>query len=125
MITGKLMALLLVFASCVPSAVVGFAFWAMERKIEQRDKREEEERKKRQKEQDDREQKRQENEFITLKCITAALALGEATARAVQRIPDANCNGDMHDALEYAVTVKHEQKEFIERQGIKNIYQTN
>ena len=48
----------------------------------------------------------------------AAIALGEATARAVQRIPDAHCNGDMKDALEYATDVKHKQKEFLAKQGV-------
>ena len=45
-------------------------------------------------------------------------ALGEATARAVQRIPDAHCNGDMHAALQYATDIKHRQKDFLDRQGI-------
>lgn len=48
----------------------------------------------------------------------AAIALGEATARAVQRIPDAHCNGDMKDALKYAADVKHKQKEFLAKQGV-------
>ena len=46
------------------------------------------------------------------------VALGEATAKAVQRIPDAHCNGDMKGALEYATTVKHRQKEFLTKQGV-------
>lgn len=48
----------------------------------------------------------------------AAIALGEATARAVQRIPDAHCNGDTKDALKYATDVKHKQKEFLAKQGV-------
>ena len=48
----------------------------------------------------------------------AAIALGEATARAVQRIPDAHCNGDMKDALKYAADVMHKQKEFLAKQGV-------
>ena len=48
----------------------------------------------------------------------AAIALGEATARAVQRIPDAHCNGDMHAALRYATDIKHQQKEFLAKLGI-------
>ena len=111
-------------AVCVPSAVVGFAFWMVEKRIEKRDKANEQARERRQREIDAREEKRQENEFMTLKCVNAALALGEATAKAVQRIPDAHCNGDMHAALEYAAQVKHEQKDFIERAGIQNIYHT-
>ena len=38
------------------------------------------------------------------------------------RIPDAHCNGDMHDALEYAGRIKHEQKDFLTEQGIESIY---
>ena len=49
------------------------------------------------------------------------LRLGEATARAVQRIPDAHCNGDMHAALDYAQKVKHEQKDFLNEQALKQI----
>ena len=57
-----------------------------------------------------------------MKSIGAAIALGEATAEAVARIPDAHCNGDMHKALEYAREIKHEQKDFITEQGIKKIF---
>ena len=48
----------------------------------------------------------------------AAIALGEATARAVQRIPDAHCNGEMHAALEYAASIQKEQKDFLTRMGV-------
>ena len=46
---------------------------------------------------------------------------GKATAKAVQRIPDAHCNGDMHAALDYASKVKHAQREVVSRCGIKSI----
>ena len=63
-------------------------------------------------------------EQLMLKLIEgnwAAMALGEATAKAVQRIPDSRCNGDMHEALEYAGNIKHSQKEFLTQQGIHAI----
>lgn len=63
-------------------------------------------------------------EQLMLKLIEgswAAIALGEATAKAMQRIPDAHCNGDMHAALDYAVEVKHKQKEFLAECGIHSI----
>ena len=66
-------------------------------------------------------------EQLMLKLIEsnwAAIALGEATAKAVQRIPDAHCNGDMHAALEYAGSIKHSQKEFLAQQGIHAILDT-
>lgn len=62
------------------------------------------------------------DELYILKSVGAAIALGEATARAVQRIPDAKCNGDMHAALEYAQKVKHEQKDFLNEQAIKAVF---
>ena len=63
-------------------------------------------------------------EQLMLKLIEgswAAIALGEATAKAMQRIPDAHCNGDMHAALDYAAEVKHKQKEFLAECGIHSI----
>ncbi len=122
MVSFDVLAIIVAFSVCIPSAVVGFAFWMIERRITKRDKLKEQEQEARQKEADKHEKRRQENEFLTLKCVSAALALGEATARAVERIPDAHCNGDMHAALEYAARVKHEQKDFIERAGIQDIY---
>ena len=76
----------------------------------------------RQKEQDKKDDARKQNEIIVLKGVNAAIALGEATARAVQRIPDAHCNGDMHQALAYAEKIKHEQKDFLTEQGVEAIY---
>ena len=63
-----------------------------------------------------------EREKALCKSIGAALSLGEATAEAVARIPDAHCNGDMHAALEYARQIKHEQKDFLTQQGIEAIF---
>lgn len=70
-------------------------------------------------------QKRQEQlTLLLVQSVWASTALGEATARAVQRIPDAHCNGDMHAALTYVVKVKHEQKEFLAKQGIHAVLDT-
>ena len=113
-------------ASGLPSAIisgaVGFFFWRLQRKISTRDAEQAEKEAKREELEAQREEARQKNELIAIKGINAAIALGEATARAVQRIPDAHCNGDMHAALEYAQQIKHEQKDFLTEQGIKAIY---
>ena len=53
----------------------------------------------------------------------AAIALGEATARAVQRIPDAHCNGDMHEALNYAAKIKHSMRDELTQQGVPAIWE--
>ena len=85
----------IIVAASIPSALTGFFFWLIEQSIQ--------------------------NELCIINCVNASLALGEATARAVQRIPDAHCNGDMHAALDYAQKVKHEQKDFLNEQALKQI----
>lgn len=112
----------LLIAMSIPSAVTGFCFWLIEHRINQREREEEKKREQHQKDMDQKERLREESQFLILQSVNAAIALGEATAKAVQRIPDANCNGDMHAALDYATKVKHEQKEFLTKQGIQNIF---
>lgn len=101
----------LIIAMSIPSAITGFAFWAIERRIEKRDEL-----------QDKKDEARKRNEVLVIRGVNAAIALGEATAKAVQRIPDAHCNGDMHAALEYAERIKHEQKDFLTEQGMDALY---
>ena len=67
------------------------------------------------------EKAREEFETNLYESSLAAIALGEATAKAVQRIPDAHCNGDMHAALDYAAEVKHKQRDFVAKRGISAI----
>lgn len=101
----------LVIAMAIPSAVTGFCFWLLENRIEKREK-----------EKERKEIIREKSELLMVKSIGAAISLGEATAEAVSRIPDAHCNGDMHKALEYARQIKHEQKDFFVEQGVHEIY---
>ena len=110
-------------AAGVPSALVGFCFWLLQRSLTRRAEAEDEERKKRQQETDEREHKREQLQLVIINSVNASIALSEATARAVQRIPDAKCNGDMHAALDYAAKVKHEQKNFLTTQGVQHIIQ--
>ena len=91
----------------IPTAITAFCSWMLQRRITRREAAQEE-----------REKAREKNEVLIIKGVGAAIALGEATAQAVQRIPDAHCNGDMHAALEYATDIKHRQKDFLDRQGI-------
>ena len=53
----------------------------------------------------------------------ATSVLSEATARAVQRIPDAHCNGDMKKALDDAKRIQTEEKDFLINKGIKHIFE--
>lgn len=112
----------LIIAMSIPSAVTGFCFWLLENKISRKQKEEEEKEEQRQKQEERVEAARRKNEVIVIEGVNAAIALGEATARAVQRIPDANCNGDMHQALDYAAEIKHKHKDFMTEQGIDALY---
>ena len=95
----------------IPTAITAFCSWMLQRRITKREEAQEE-----------REQAREQNEVLIIKGMGAAIALGEATAQAVQRIPDAHCNGDMHAALEYATDIKHKQKDFLMEQGIQALW---
>lgn len=75
----------------IPTAVTGFCFWMLEHRIQQREKQKEAEEAKQQQEAAARERAREDLQIITIQGTSAAIALGEATARAVQRIPDAHC----------------------------------
>jgi len=92
----------------VPSAVTGLCFWSIQRSIQRRDAK-----------RDELDKAREKNELLLIKGIGAAIALGEATARAIK---DGKCNGELIAALEYAQKVKHEQKDFLTEQGVKNLY---
>ncbi len=90
----------------LPAAVLAFSFWLIERKIDKQDK-----------EVQQCEHQRTQFEFMLFKQCDASITLAVATAKAVQRIPDAHCNGDM-----YAAKVKHEQEDFIAKLGIKSMH---
>lgn len=94
----------------IPSAITGFCFWLLQKKLTKRDA-----------ERDKREEARKKNELLVIKGVGAAIALGEATAESIQRL-DSKCNGKMERALKYAQDVKHEQKDFLHAQGIDNLY---
>ena len=52
----------------------------------------------------------------------ATYILSVATARAVQRIPDAKCNGDMTKALQEAEVIQREETDFLLNYGIEHIF---
>lgn len=102
-----------ILAMGVPTAITGLLVWWLKRSI------------------DKREAKREEREATTEKFMLmiaqngrAAVVLAEATAKAVQRIPDAHCNGDMTSALERAEKIQKDEQEFLLDQGIQHIFGT-
>lgn len=95
----------------IPTAVTGLLVWWLKRYIDKRDKKAEE-----------REKNTEQLMLIIMRNSRATNVLAEATAKAVQRIPDAKCNGDMTRALELAERIQKEEKDFMFDQGIKHIF---
>lgn len=100
-----------VIAMGIPTAITGLLVWWLKRYIDKRDRKAEE-----------REKNTEALMLIIMKNSRATNVLAEATAKAVQRIPDAKCNGDMTAALELAAKIQKEEKDFMFDQGIKHIF---
>jgi hypothetical protein len=106
---GGKMELLALFG--IPTAITGLLFWFFKRYIDKAEKKRE-----------IREQNIEQMMLLIMNNSRATNVLAEATARAVQRIPDAHCNGDMKAALEEAARIQKEEKEFLFDQGIKHVF---
>ena len=113
---------LILAALGLPTAVTGFLVRRVEKSLNDRETRLEADRLAQEQRAEERERNREKMDIHILQMSSAAIALGEATARAVQRIPDAHCNGDMHAALDYAARVKHAQKDFLTELGIHALH---
>ena len=113
---------LILAALGLPAALTALLIRRMEKRWDLREEERRREQLAREKKEEERERNRETMERMQIQFTTAAMALAEATAKAVQRIPDAHCNGDMHAALEYAKTVKHERKDFLTQLGVHALH---
>lgn len=95
----------------IPTAVTGLLVWWLKKQMDRQEAKREE-----------REKNTEHLMLMMMKTSRATNVLAEATARAVQRIPDAQCNGDMTAALEAAEAIQKEEKDFMFDQGIKHIF---
>ena len=96
----------------IPTAVTGLLFWWLKRAIDKRDR-----------EAQERERNRETFLVQMLNEVRANYVLSEATAKAVQRIPDAHCNGDMTAALEKARKMQEKEKQYILENGVRHIFE--
>jgi len=94
-------------APILTALITGLGLWRIQHIISKSDAK-----------RDQLEQCREEYQLMMLKTSNASIALGEATAKALR---DGHVNGEVTNALEYAQKVKHEQKEWLQKQSIKNI----
>lgn len=90
-----------------PSAIISLGVWRIQSIIQKAEKRREQ-----------LEKYREEYQIMHLKCTSAAIKLGKATARALR---DGHTNGEVAKALEYAQKVEQEQENWIQEQSIKTV----
>lgn len=101
----------ILIAAGVPSALLGLLIWQFKRTIEAREAA-----------RDEREKNLEKLMLMIMQTSRANNVLAMATAKAVQRIPDAQCNGDMTAALEEATKLQVAEKDFLVEQGVKHIF---
>ena len=96
----------------IPSAITGVAVWFMKHRIERNEAK-------------SREHESNLEALVLMMMQTSrANTVGiTAIAKAVQRIPDAHCNGDMTSALEEMEAIQKKEQQFIIDKGIKYIFE--
>lgn len=102
----------ILLAAGLPTALTGFLVWWLKRHIDKKESVREE-----------REKNTEKLMLLIMQNSRATNVLAKATAMAVQRIPDAHCNGDMTSALAEAERIQTEEKDFLMDQGIKHIFE--
>lgn len=95
----------------IPSAITGLVVWWLKRDLDKKDSKREA-----------RERNTEKLIMMIMQTSRATNVLAEATARAVQRIPDAHCNGDMTSALKRAEEIQKEEQNFLMDQGVQHIF---
>lgn len=94
--------------SAVVAGVVGLLFRRLEKRLDEEKRAREEQ-----------EQARKTYEGFQVHALTAVMKLSEANAIALQ---NGKCNGETHKALDYLTEVRHEQRDFLIKQGLDHIF---
>ena len=102
----------IIAAAGIPSAITAMFFSRLQKKMDKTEEKREL-----------KEKQQEQLQTIILEGINGAITLSEATARAVQRIPDAHCNSDsdMRKALDDIERVKERQQRMITAAGVHGI----
>lgn len=96
----------------IPSAITGIGIWWFKRRIERNEAKQKEH------------EANLEALVLMMMSSTRANTVGiTAIAKAVQRIPDAHCNGDMTSALEQMEEIQKKEQQFVLDKGIKYLFE--
>lgn len=100
-----------ILAMSIPSAITGFIVWKLKKYIDANEAK-----------QLKREEEQQQLMFLIIQSERANQIGIEAIAKAIQRIPDAHCNGDMTVALATIDDYKQKEDNFITKLSIQQIF---
>lgn len=100
-----------IVAMGVPSSITGLAMWWFKKQMDKRDAKN-----------DEKEKNTERMILLIAQNSRATYTVAKATAKAVQRIPEAHCNGDMTAALQQAERFQMEEQQFLIDQGVKRIF---
>jgi hypothetical protein len=112
----------ILMAMGVPTAITGLCIWFFKRHIDKKDRERDRQEAARLAAAEEREKNYERMMLMIMQNSRATYVLSHATAMAVQRIPDAHCNGDMTSALEEADRIQKEEQEFLIDQGVRHIF---
>ena len=96
----------------IPTAITGLGIWWIKRRIEKNEAKAKE-----------HEQNLEALVLMMMQTSRANTVGITAIARAIQRIPDAHCNGDMTAALEEMEKIQRKEQQFIIDKGIKYLFE--
>lgn len=94
--------------SCLPSLLTGIFLFFLQKKLNQQEKNEE-----------NRDILRNQYIKLIVDLTLASHALSEANATALK---NGKSNGETEKALNYAREIKHKHRDFLEQNGIKNLF---
>lgn len=97
-------------AAAIPSAVIAFCFWLLERKIAKN----EEKRETKIKQQEDL-------QMVILDGLNGCMRLSRASADCLKRIPDVHANGDITSALQDIDDTMQRQRKLLTEAGLQHI----
>lgn len=100
-----------ILAMGIPSAIMGLMVWKLKKYIDANEAR-----------QKTREENLQQLMYLIIQNEKSNQIGIKAIAKAVQRIPDAHCNGDMTAALESIETYEQQEDELITKLGVQQVF---
>ena len=110
MITNNIFWIILVVGLGLPSAIVGILVRRIEKRLNKADALVAE-----------KEETRVRYEELMIELSIASLSLAEATASAVQNIPEAHANGEISSALDWSREIKNRYYQFSREQTARSV----